>query len=28
VPCRYDDYKMAVSGELPDLWWRTYQKLS
>jgi formiminoglutamase len=28
VPCRYDDYKMAVSGELPDLWWRTYQKLN
>jgi formiminoglutamase len=27
VPCRYDDYKTAVSGELPDLWWRTYQKL-
>lgn len=28
VPCRYDDYKMAVSGEMPDLWWRTYQKLT
>ena len=28
VPCRYDDYQMAVSGEMPDLWWRTYQKLS
>jgi arginase family enzyme len=28
VPCRYDDYKTAVSGEMPDLWWRTYQKLS
>ncbi|MDB5009409.1 MAG: arginase [Mucilaginibacter sp.] len=28
VPCRYDDYKTAVSGELPDLWWRTYQKLN
>ncbi|WP_345212903.1 formimidoylglutamase [Mucilaginibacter gynuensis] len=27
VPCRYDDYKTAVSGEMPDLWWRTYQKL-
>lgn len=28
VPCQYDDYKMAVSGEMPDLWWRTFQKLS
>ena len=27
VPCKYDDYKTAVSGEMPDLWWRTYQKL-
>lgn len=28
VPCRYEDYKTAVSGEMPDLWWRTYQKLT
>ncbi|GAA4929147.1 formimidoylglutamase [Mucilaginibacter defluvii] len=28
VPCRYEDYKTAVSGEMPDLWWRTYQKLA
>jgi formiminoglutamase len=28
VPCRYDDYQTAVSGEMPDLWWRTYQKLN
>ncbi|WP_442589891.1 formimidoylglutamase [Pedobacter sp. AW31-3R] len=27
VPCRYEDYTMAVNGEMPDLWWRTYQKL-
>jgi len=27
VPCRYEDYNTAVSGEMPDLWWRTYQKL-
>lgn len=27
VPCRYEDYKDAVAGEMPDLWWRTYQKL-
>jgi formiminoglutamase len=28
VPCSYDDYKIAISGEMPDLWWRTYQKLT
>jgi len=28
VPCLYADYKTAVSGEMPDLWWRTYQKLN
>ncbi|MDB4901888.1 MAG: arginase [Mucilaginibacter sp.] len=28
VPCQYDDYKTATAGEMPDLWWRTYQKLS
>jgi formiminoglutamase len=27
VPCRYEDYHTAVNGEMPDLWWRTYQKL-
>ena len=27
VPCRYEDYLTAHSGEMPDLWWRTYQKL-
>ncbi|MEO8795209.1 MAG: formimidoylglutamase [Daejeonella sp.] len=27
VPCRYEDYQIAISGEMPDLWWRTYQKL-
>lgn len=27
VPCRYEDYNTAVGGEMPDLWWRTFQKL-
>ena len=27
VPCRYEDYQTAVKGEMPDLWWRTFQKL-
>lgn len=28
VPCRYEDYQTAVSGEMPDLWWKTHQKLT
>jgi len=28
VPCLYEDYKTAVAGEMPDLWWRTFQKLN
>ncbi|WP_259071838.1 formimidoylglutamase [Mucilaginibacter sp. X4EP1] len=28
VPCLYADYQTAVSGDMPDLWWRTYQKLN
>src|ERR1700743_1550835 len=28
VPCQYEDYKTAVAGEMPDLWWRTFQKLN
>ena len=28
VPCNYLDYEFAMKGELPDLWWKTYQKLS
>lgn len=27
VPCRYEDYQLAVDGEMPDLWWKTHQKL-
>jgi len=27
MPCRYEDYQQAVSGDLPDLWWRACQKL-
>ncbi len=27
VPCRYEDYQTAVAGEMPDLWWKTHQKL-
>ena len=27
VPCRYEDYQLAMGGEMPDLWWKTHQKL-
>ncbi|WP_432710436.1 formimidoylglutamase [Pedobacter sp.] len=27
VPCRYEDYNTAVNGDVPDLFWRTFQKL-
>jgi formiminoglutamase len=27
VPCSYEDYQKAIAGEMPDLWWRTHQKL-
>lgn len=27
VPCNAEDYQQAMKGELPDLWWQTYQKL-
>jgi hypothetical protein len=28
VPCEATDYESAMKNELPDLWWKTYQKLS
>lgn len=28
VPCDYDDYKDASEGKIPDVWWKTYQKLN
>lgn len=27
IPCNQHDYENAMKNELPDLWWRTYQKL-
>ena len=27
APCTYDDYKIASEGDMPDIWWKTYQKL-
>jgi hypothetical protein len=27
VPCNYEDYLKAMENDIPDLWWKTYQKL-
>jgi formiminoglutamase len=27
VPCDAGDYERAINNEMPDLWWKTYQKL-
>ena len=27
LPCSYNDYQTACKGEIPDRWWKTYQKL-
>lgn len=28
VPCNQEDYKQALENVIPDLWWRTLQKMS
>lgn len=28
VPCSYSDYQVALNNEMPDRWWRVYQKYS
>jgi len=28
IPCEYEDYLVAANEELPDRWWRFYQKYS
>jgi hypothetical protein len=27
VPCNKEDYDFALLGDVPNLWWKTYQKL-
>ncbi len=27
MPCSYKDYLSATEGQLPDRWWKTYQKI-
>ena len=28
VPCNYEDYQNALKNEMPNLWWRTFEKLA
>ena len=28
IPCSYQDYQFASQGELPDRWWKAYQKMN
>jgi len=28
LPCTYETYQDAIKNEMPDLWWKTYQKLA
>ncbi len=28
VSCSYDDYLQACDDEIPDIWWKTYQKIN
>jgi len=28
IPCNKEDYENALNNEIPDLWWKTYHKLS
>jgi formiminoglutamase len=27
IPCDHNDYQKAMNNEIPNLWWKTYQKL-
>lgn len=28
VPCSYQDYELAISGDVPNRWWQTFEKLA
>jgi formiminoglutamase len=28
VPCNYEDYQNALTNEMPNLWWKTFEKLA
>jgi len=27
IPCRYEDFQLASNGQVPERWWKSYQKL-
>ena len=27
IPCSYQDYEISLQDEMPDRWWKAYQKL-
>jgi arginase family enzyme len=28
IPCNYEDYQNALTNEMPNLWWKTFEKLT
>ena len=28
IPCSYNDYQVAVEGDLPERWWKAFQKMN
>ena len=28
IPCSYSDYQLAVNGDVPERWWKAFQKLN
>ena len=28
IPCSYNDYQMAVNGEIPERWWKAFKKIN
>jgi hypothetical protein len=28
IPCSYNDYQKAVKGDVPERWWKVFQKMN
>ena len=28
IPCSYNDYQIAVKGDMPERWWKAFQKMN
>jgi hypothetical protein len=28
IPCSYADYKLAAKGDVPERWWKAFQKMN